>query len=223
MYEKAVGHHPAAEQYLETILELEEVGIPAMRARIVERLGVTAPAVSETVKRLEREGYLTLDLDRVMHLTEAGRAYGNSVLRRHRLAEVLLIDVLKVRWSQVHEEACRLEHAISDNLEAHLVALLGDPGACPHGNPIPGSANLLDPGPLRPLSTVAVGTSCVVRRIDEHLQTQLDHMLELELGHLLPGQQVRVQLSPDGRCCVDVDGVLVQLDQGVADEVYVSA
>jgi len=222
MHEKAVGHHPAAEQYLETILELEEVGITPMRARIVERLGVTAPAVSETVKRLEREGYLTLDSDRVMHLTEAGRSYGNSVLRRHRLAELLLLEVLKVPWSQVHEEACRLEHAISDNLEAHLVALLGDPGTCPHGNPIPGSAHLVEPVPLQPLSTIPAGTSCVVRRIDEHLQTRLDHMLELEQGHLLPGQQVRVQASLDGRCCLDVDGVAVQVDRDVADEVYVS-
>src|SRR3954447_26048509 len=135
------GHHPAVEQYLETILELEESGVVPMRARLVDRLGVSAPAVSETVRRLEREGYLTLDDDRVMHLTATGRAYATSMLRRHRLAELLLVDILKVPWAQVHEEACRLEHAISDNLEAHLVALLGDPGLCPHGNPIPGSAN----------------------------------------------------------------------------------
>ena len=120
------GHHPAVEQYLETILELEEAGIVPMRARIVERLGVSAPAVSETVKRLEREGYVSLDQDRVLHLSEAGRAYATSMLRRHRLAEVLLVDVLKVPWPQVHEEACRLEHAISDNLERHIVELLGE-------------------------------------------------------------------------------------------------
>src|SRR3982751_5391181 len=114
------GHHPAVEQYLETILELEESGIVPMRARLVDRLGVSAPAVSETVKRLEREGYLTLDDERVLHLTESGRDYATSVLRRHRLAELLLVDVLKVPWSQVHEEACRLEHALSANPEAHL-------------------------------------------------------------------------------------------------------
>jgi DtxR family Mn-dependent transcriptional regulator len=216
------GHHPAVEQYLETILELEECGIVPLRARIVERLGVSAPAVSETVKRLEREGYLTLDTERVMHLTETGRAYATSMLRRHRLAELLLVDVLKVPWSQVHEEACRLEHAISDNLEAHLVALLGDPGTCPHGNPIPGSANVVDPGPLQPLSTVAVGGACVVRRIDEHLQTQLDRMLLLEQAHLLPGQQVTLSGCDDGRVVLDVDGVEVELDAEVAAEVYVS-
>ena len=216
------GHHPAVEQYLETILELEESGVVPLRARIVERLGVSAPAVSETVKRLEREGYLTLDADRVMHLTESGRAYATSMLRRHRLAELLLVDVLKVPWSQVHEEACRLEHAISDNLEAHLVALLGDPGTCPHGNPIPGSANLVDPGPLQPLSSVGVGSACVVRRIDEHLQTQLDRMRMLEQAHLMPGQKVTLSEHDDGRFLLDVDGTAVALESDVADEVYVS-
>ncbi len=217
------GHHPAVEQYLETILELEESGVVPMRARLVERLGVSAPAVSETVKRLEREGYLTLDGERVMHLTGSGRAYATSVLRRHRLAELLLVDVLKVPWSQVHEEACRLEHAISDNLEAHLVALLGDPGACPHGNPIPGSANLVDPGPLQPLSTVATGATCVVRRIDEHLQTQLAHMRHLEASGLLPGRQAVVTQTGPAELCLDVDGVAVTLARAVADNVYVSA
>ncbi|MGB8650225.1 MAG: metal-dependent transcriptional regulator [Mycobacteriales bacterium] len=218
----AAGHHPAVEQYLETILELEESGILPMRARLVDRLGVSAPAVSETVKRLEREGYLTLDADRVLHLTEAGREYATAVLRRHRLAELLLVDVLKVPWSQVHEEACRLEHAISDNLEAHLVKLLGDPGACPHGNPIPGSTNVVDPGPLQPLASVAAGTPVVVRRIDEHLQTQLDHMRELEQGRLLPGQRVTVGEADEDVVVLDVDGVAVHVDRAVATEVYVS-
>jgi DtxR family Mn-dependent transcriptional regulator len=215
------GHHPAVEQYLETILELEEWGIVPMRARLVERLGVSAPAVSETVKRLEREGYLTLDDERVLHLTASGREYATAVLRRHRLAELLLVEVLKVPWAEVHEEACRLEHAISDNLEAHLVKLLGDPGACPHGNPIPGSANVSDPGPLQQLSAVPDGVACVVRRIDEHLQTQVEHMRELESGRLLPGQSLTV--SDGGEPVVlDVDGVAVSLDRAVADGVYVS-
>jgi DtxR family Mn-dependent transcriptional regulator len=216
------GHHPAVEQYLETILELEEAGVVPMRARLVDRLRVSAPAVSETVKRLEREGYLTLDADRVMHLTATGRAYATSMLRRHRLAELLLVDVLKVPWAQVHEEACRLEHAISPTLEAHLVTLLGDPGACPHGNPIPGSANAVDPGPLQPLSTVRAGQSCVVRRIDEHLQTQIPHMRELESAHLLPGQEVLVGETESGELSLLVDGVPVTLEHVVAANVYVT-
>ena len=218
------GYHPAVEQYLETVLELEEAGIVPLRARIVERLGVSAPAVSETVKRLEREGYLVVDADRVLRLTDTGRAYATSMLRKHRLAEVLLVDVLKVPWPQVHEEACRLEHAISDNLERHLVALLGDPGTCPHGSPIPGSANApTEALALQPLSTVEAGRSCVVRRIDEHLQTRVDRMRELEQARLLPGQRVVVtpQDGP-GRVTLEVDGTAVAIDDAVAAEVYVS-
>ena len=216
------GHHPAVEQYLETILELEEAGIVPMRARIVERLGVSAPSVSETVKRLEREGYVTLDGDRVLHLTEPGRAYATSMLRRHRLAEVLLADVLKVPWPQVHEEACRLEHAISDNLERHIITLLDDPGTCPHGSPIPGSANIVDIGPLQKLSMVPAGGACVVRRIDEHLQTLVERMVELETARLLPGQAVTVDRRHDSQLLLTVDGVHVRLDALVAAEVYVS-
>jgi len=218
------GHHPAVEQYLETVLELEEAGIVPMRARIVERLGVSAPAVSETVKRLEREGYLTLDADRVLHLTDTGRAYATSMLRKHRLAEVLLVDVLKVPWPQVHEEACRLEHAISDNLEQHLVALLDDPGTCPHGSPIPGSRNApAESLPLQKLSAVPTGGSCVVRRIDEHLQTLVPRMQELEQAGLMPGTPVTVSDNGDGRVQLDVAGRVVELDTAVAAEVYVSA
>jgi DtxR family Mn-dependent transcriptional regulator len=217
------GHHPAVEQYLETVLELEEAGIVPMRARIVERLGVSAPAVSETVKRLEREGYLTLDSERVLHLTDTGRAYATSMLRKHRLAEVLLVEVLKVPWPEVHDEACRLEHAISDNLERHLVTLLDDPGTCPHGSPIPGSRNAPTEAPvLQALSTVPPGGSCVVRRIDEHLQTLVPRMQELELAGLMPGAAVLVSDSGDGRVQLEVDGRAVDLDTVVAAEVYVS-
>ncbi|HVE74458.1 MAG TPA: metal-dependent transcriptional regulator [Mycobacteriales bacterium] len=215
-------HHPAVEQYLETVLELEEAGVVPMRARIVERLGVSAPAVSETVNRLVRENYLTLDEQRVMHLTETGRAYATSMLRRHRLAELLVVDVLKVPWWQAHEEACRLEHAISENLERHLVELLGDPGTCPHGNPIPGSANVVDVGPVQPLAGVSAGTSCVVRRIDERLQTQVARMKELQEARLLPGQPVRVTAASNGQVRLDVDGIAVHLDAQVAADVYVT-
>ena len=217
------AHHDAVEQYLETVLELEEFGIVPMRARIVERLGVSAPAVSETVKRLEREGFLTMDRDRVLHLTVSGRAYATTVLRRHRLAELLLVDVLKVPWAEVHEEACRLEHAISDNIERHLVALLGDPGTCPHGNPIPGSANLVvDPRPIQPRSTVPPGTSCVLRRIDEHLQTQMEHMRFLEREAMLPGCKVRVLEPSDGQVTLDLDGRTVQVEPAVAAKLWVT-
>ena len=181
------GFHPAVEEYLETIYELHESGVPAMRARLVERLKVSAPAVSETVRRLEREGYLVLDQDRVMHLTEKGSRYATTIMRRHRLAERLLVDVLQVPWHQVHEEAGRLEHAISPNLEQHLIRLLGDPATCPHGNPIPGSANAPDPRPTVALAGLPPDVPSVVLRIDEQVEARPELMLLLEQAHLMPG------------------------------------
>ena len=224
MQDKSAGHHPAVEQYLETLLELEESGIVPMRARLVERLGVSAPAVSETVKRLEREGYVTLDADRILHLTATGREYGSTVLRRHRLAEALLVEVLKVPWAEVHDEACRLEHAISGNLEKYLVALLGDPGTSPYGNTIPGSANAVDPGPVRPLSSVAVGDTVIVRRIDEYLQTNVASMRALDVGHLRPGTRLTLAETERGRHALRIEGQSTDLivDDAVADGVYVS-
>ena len=112
-------------------------------------------------------------------------------MRRHRLAERLLTDVMKVPWSQVHEEAGRLEHAISPRLEAHLVALLGDPGTCPHGNPIPGSVNAVDVATQVPLASASSGTTIVVRRIDEELEAQFDRMQELETNGVMPGRMLR--------------------------------
>jgi DtxR family Mn-dependent transcriptional regulator len=200
---------PAVEDYLETIYELRESGIPPMRARLVERLGVSAPTVSETVARLIREGYLTLDDQRVLELTERGLAAATAVMRRHRLAERLLVDVLKVPWHQVHEEAHRLEHAISETLEPYLVQLLGDPGTCPHGNPIPGSVNLVDTGDQVALTDLPTGESAVVRRIDEEIEARPAAMRALEQQLLMPGHAVTV-VGSDG------DDLLLSSDIGAA-------
>ena len=213
---------PAVEDYLETIFELEESGIPPMRARLVERLGVSAPTVSETVARLVREGYLTLDDQRVLRLTERGLLAATAVMRRHRLAERLLVDVLKVPWHQVHEEAHRLEHAISETLEPYLVKLLGDPGTCPHGNPIPGSVNLVDMSNQVALTALENGESAVVRRIDEEIEARPAAMVSLERQLLMPGHRVTV-VGADG------EDILLRSDAGdarlpvtVAGKVYAS-
>jgi DtxR family Mn-dependent transcriptional regulator len=216
--------HPAVEEYLETIYELEEAGIVPMRARIVERLGVSAPSVSETVKRLEREGYLTLEpRSRAMVLTETGRKYATDMVRRHRLAERLLVDVLHVPWHQVHEEACRLEHAISDNLERHLVALLDDPGTCPHGNPIPGSARALPDVPTVALWAAAEGAATEVRRIDEALESSPAGLLLLEESDLMPGSRLTVGGRGAGTLAVVTSTGAVNLPEQVATLVYVLA
>jgi DtxR family Mn-dependent transcriptional regulator len=214
--------HPAVEEYLETIYELEEAGIVPMRARIVERLGVSAPSVSETVKRLEREGYLTLDESKAMVLTESGRKYATDMVRRHRLAERLLVDVLHVPWHQVHDEACRLEHAISDNLERHLVALLDDPATCPHGNPIPGSANAVPHAPTVALAKAPDGAT-EVRRIDEQLETDAEGLLLLERADLMPGSALTVTGRGADGVTVTTSTGDVEVPAGVASFVYVLA
>lgn len=215
--------HPAVEEYLETIYELEEAGIVPMRARIVERLGVSAPSVSETVKRLEREGYLTLDASKAMVLTESGRKYATDMVRRHRLAERLLVDVLKVPWHQVHEEACRLEHAISDNLERHLVTLLDDPGTCPHGNPIPGSARGVPAGGTVALTEAPAGLRTEVRRIDEHLETDPAALLFLERAALTPGAALTVEGPSGDAIVVTTAAGAVEVPRTTATLVYVSS
>jgi DtxR family Mn-dependent transcriptional regulator len=181
--------HPATEEYLETIWELEESGITPMRARIVERLGVSAPAVSETVARLEREGYLTLDKDRRMNLTETGRSYARSMVRRHRLAERLLVD----------------------------------PGCCPHGNPIPGSANMPAPIDLVKLSEAKVGAAAVIVRIDEALETRVDGLILLEDNALFPGARVVLDAADASGVTITMAGRAVRLPDWVASYVLVDS
>src|SRR5215813_10155995 len=138
--------------YLRTVLELEEEGVPALRARIAERLSQSGPTVSQTVARMERDGLLRVGGDRHLELTDTGRSLAVRVMRKHRLAECLLVNVIGLPWEDVHVEACRWEHVMSEEVERRLVALLGDPSVCPHGNPIPGLAELGAEG-LPPQST----------------------------------------------------------------------
>lgn len=218
----APQHSPAVEDYLETIYELEESGIPVMRARLVERLGVSAPTVSETVARLEREGFLALDDQRVVRLTDRGRQSATGVMRRHRLAERLLVDVLHVPWHQVHEEAHRLEHAISETLEPYLVRVLGDPGTCPHGNPIPGSVNAVSLADQQPLAGVPAGGRAVVRRIDEEVEAQPATMLALEEHLLMPGCAIEVSSVRDDAVDVRSENGPWTLPRPVAAKIYVT-
>ena len=131
------GFHPPVEEYLETIHSLTEEGTPVIQARIAQRMGRTAPSVSEMLERLTDDGYVERS-GRVIALTERGRTLADSVIRKHRLAERLLVDVIGLPWHKAHLEAGRWEHVISDEVETHLVTLLGNPSTCPHGNPIPG-------------------------------------------------------------------------------------
>jgi DtxR family transcriptional regulator, Mn-dependent transcriptional regulator len=190
--------HDTTEEYLEAILEIEEEGTVPIRARLVERLGLSAPAVSETVNRLVDHGYAQLLDDRSLRLTDKGREVATSIVRRHRLAERLLVDVIGLEWEKVHKEADRWEHAISADVEEKLVQLLGDPATCPHGNPIPGSGHAIEgPSPV-PLTQIQPGP-VVVRRISEKLEIDDDAIAFLARADLKPGSNaVVVATSTDG-------------------------
>src|SRR5438477_5885936 len=190
--------HDATEEYLEAILEIEEEGVTPIRARLVERLGLSAPAVSETVNRLVEQGFAELLDDRSLRLTAKGRALAVSVVRRHRLAERLLVDVIGLEWEKVHREADRWEHAISAEVEEKLVQLLGDPATCPHGNPIPGSAHKVDVRGSTPLSRVDPGPVSV-SRISEKVELDDDALVLLAGALLTPGSEaIVVGPAPDG-------------------------
>ena len=125
------------EMYLKTIYELIEEGVPPLRARIAERLHQSGPTVSQTVGRMERDGLLTVSPDRIIKLTQTGAKLARDVMRKHRLAECLLTEVIGLKWDKVHQEACRWEHVISEDVEQRLVKILGEPTSSPYGNPIP--------------------------------------------------------------------------------------
>jgi DtxR family Mn-dependent transcriptional regulator len=222
------------EMYLRTIYELEEEGVTPLRARIAERLGQSGPTVSQTVARMERDGLLVVAGDRHLELTDAGRSRAVSVMRKHRLAERLLVDVIGLEWEQVHSEACRWEHVMSDAVERKLVSLLGNPTTSPYGNPIPGldKLGLGEPAPpaepdLLRLDEVARrgGGRVEVRRIAEHVQLDPELMAELKKVGLVPGGTVQVQAAAGPVSAVRVLGGATSavLAQPVAHAVLVQA
>jgi DtxR family Mn-dependent transcriptional regulator len=190
--------HDTTEEYLEAILEIEEEGTIPIRARLVERLGLSAPAVSETVNRLVDHGYAELLDDRSLKLTDKGRDIATSIVRRHRLAERLLVDVIGLEWEKVHKEADRWEHAISADVEEKLVQLLGDPATCPHGNPIPGSRHKIDGPASVPLTQLQPGP-VIVRRISEKVEIDDAAIAFLAGAELVPGSNATlIGVSTDG-------------------------
>ena len=157
-----------------------------IQARIAERLGRSAPSVSEMLDRLVEDGYVTRD-GRRLSLTDERPALAEKVVRKHRLAERLLIDVIGLEWHKVHREAGRWEHVISDDVEARLVELLGDPATCPHGNPIPGSHSPAPAVATRPLADVAAGERVRLLRISEEVELNLGSLTLLDEGGFIPG------------------------------------
>ncbi|MDR0784002.1 MAG: metal-dependent transcriptional regulator [Propionibacteriaceae bacterium] len=192
------------EMYLRTIYELAEEGLTPLRARIAERMQHSGPTVSQTVSRMERDNLLTVHEDRRILLSERGAKLATQVMRRHRLAERLLVDVIGISWVEAHEEACKLEHSIGDTVEAKLVGLLKDPATSVYGTPIPRLSDPVDEsiGRFRergePLATVLKDGPTRVKLvcIGEFLQRDLACLEALEQAGLLPGVELEAMCDP---------------------------
>ena len=235
----AHGLIDTTEMYLRTVFELEEEGIVPLRARIAERLSQTGPTVSQTVARMERDGLLRVEGDRQLAMTDLGRMLATRVMRKHRLAECLLVSVIGLPWEEVHIEACRWEHVISDNVERRLVELLDYPVRCPHGNVIPGLAELGVPDDANKRSDVATsepdlamsvmairdGEQVVVSRISEQVQSDSALMLRLKNIGIQPGREVTLAASDNGVRVTGgdrVDDLGAELSAEVAAHVFVT-
>ena len=217
---KTPEYHPAFEEYCETIFELKEDAVDVIQARIAERLEVSRPAVSEMIKRMEHEGLVSID--GTISLTADGSRLAESVVRRHRLAEVFLTDILGLSWAEAHTEAGRWEHVISDRVEEAMITLLGDPTTCPHGNPIPGSSYAA-PATVA-LSDIAVGAEFTVTRIPEELEFTPGLLEFLEDASVLPGRSgVVTAVSPDGTTTVEIGGRHVGIGAFATERILVSA
>jgi DtxR family transcriptional regulator, Mn-dependent transcriptional regulator len=204
------------EMYLRTIYDLEEEGVVPLRARIAERLEQSGPTVSQTVSRMERDGLLQVAGDRHLELTDKGRALAVAVMRKHRLAERLLVDVIGLPWEEVHAEACKWEHVMSEDVERRLVKVLDNPTVSPFGNPIPGLAELgidsLSNGYEKPnlsrLTELPAGSpvAVVVRQLTEHLQVDTMLIGRLKEAGVVPNARVIVQTNPNGGVTIVIPG-----------------
>lgn len=203
------------EMYLRTILELEEEGIVPLRARISERLGHSGPTVSQTIGRMERDGLVVVSADRTLELTEDGRRKAIDVMRKHRLAERLLSDVIGLDWAYVHDEACRWEHVMSERVERRLLELLDHPTESPYGNPIPGLDQLGDVpahtfdegvvGLVRALEGRSEPLTATVRRLAETVQVDPELLDQFRSAGVLPGATGTFRFN-EGYVLVEMDG-----------------
>ena len=211
--------HPAVEQYCETIYALGEERVDVIQARIAERLDLSRPTVSEMIHRMEADGLV--ERADTIRLTEAGRVIAEQVVRRHRLAERFLTDVLRLSWAEAHLEAGKWEHVISPRVETALMEFLGEPTTCPHGNPIPGSGfESLD---AEPLSSLTTGTRFTVRRIQEELESSPGILDFLQLTGLVPGRGAAFEKARgDGSCTVTLDGSTVPIGADLAERILVT-
>ena len=208
----------AIEEYLQAIYTLADENGSVISARLATFLGVSPAATSEMVHRLERDGMITLDERKELHLTAAGQTAADSIVRRHRLAERFLVEILGFAWWKTHEEAERLEHAMSPEMESRMTAVLGDPQTCPHGNPMPGVA----PVPTRPLETLPTGERATVLRIPDQFEHEDGFLEYLDSQGVKPGVTVTVVERGPAALRVEVDGVARSLRPDCGQKVWMS-
>ncbi len=209
---------PATEEYLQAVYTLADEGGQVIGARLAEFLRISPAAVSEMVHRLERDGLLRLDERREVRLTERGLAAASSIVRRHRLAERMLVDLLGYEWWKTHEEAERIEHAMSPEMEERLVRILGDPQTCPHGNPMPGTT----PRPTRPLERLAVGERAIVERIPDQFEHEPGFLEYLDTQGVRPGVTLEMIEQRSGLLRVSVNGTARSLRPDCGQKVWVA-
>lgn len=212
--------HPPVEEYLETIFALEEEGIPVIQARLAERLEKAAPSVSEMLDRLEADELIERS-SRQIAMTAKGAAVARGVVRKHRLAERLLVDIIGLDWEKAHIEAGRWEHVISDDVEERLVVLLGNPTTCPHGNPIPGAQRA---GPTQHrLDEARPGDRIRLERITESVEHEADSLSYLGANGLTPGTTATVRArAPDGTLTLSVGEATIALGPAMTQRMYVA-
>jgi DtxR family Mn-dependent transcriptional regulator len=219
--------HPPVEEYLETIFALEEEGIPVIQARLAERLGKAAPSVSEMLDRLESDALIERSA-RQISMTPAGAAVARGVVRKHRLAERLLVDIIGLDWDKAHVEAGRWEHVISDDVEARLVVLLGNPTTCPHGNPIPGAERMDGVARAgraqRSLAEAQPGDHIRLERVTESVEHDSASLSYLGDHGLTPGTTAVIQArAPDGTLTLAVGDATVALGPAICERMFVAA
>jgi DtxR family Mn-dependent transcriptional regulator len=206
----------AEEEYLQTLFWLQEAGLPMTGANVARAMQLAPPTVHEMVGRLERDGYITRAADKSISFTASGQEHAEGIVRRHRLIERFLTDVLGVPWDEVHEEAERLEHAMSPVLEERMLAAIGDAKTCPHGHPIVAGSRVQGV----PLADVAEGASVTILRFENEAEELLHY---LKRSGLEPGMEGTVESRTDAEVIVDAGGQKLTVDATVAETVSVVA
>ena len=199
--------NPASKEYLESIFELEEEGQRILQVRIGERLGLTPPTVSEGIRRLATEGYIEVGTGREITLTERGRAVAETLVRRHRLAERMLVDILGIPWHLCHEQAEDWEKVMTTEVEKAILARLEGDATCPHGNPIPGARSVVPWSDLKAIGEMRLGETGRLTRLLEDVELDHEVLKYLEDHRLMPGADIElVEVAPDNTRTLAVRG-----------------